>query len=139
MKVEKYPQLNKNPASTLSGVRPLGTLFVFLSVSSFPADAVPFPETTNPRTFADWCLNKTNLSVETLHTVDVLLQVVQTQDCYQADKLLSSRTELSLASNQIADLKPLLTLTNLTYLDLGSNQTFTDKTCHVKPKSVCCF
>jgi hypothetical protein len=79
-------------------------------------------ETTTPRTFADWCLNKANLSGETLHTVDALLQVAKTQDCNQADKLLSTRTSLSLRNNKIADLKPLSTLTNLTELSLGSNQ-----------------
>ena len=122
MKVKKHLIVNKNQASTLPGVRPLGTLFVFLFVSSFPAQAVPWKQTTTPRTFADWCLNKNKESVETLHTVDALLQEAKTQDCNQADKLLSTRIKLSLNDNQIADLKPLSTLTNLTILSLGSNQ-----------------
>jgi internalin A len=122
MKVCKYLKLNKNPASTLPGFRPLGTLALFLFVSSFPVQAVGLQETTTPRTFADWCLNKNNLSVETLHTINALLQVAKTTDCNQASKLLSALTELSLDSNQIADLNPLSTLTNLTGLHLGSNQ-----------------
>jgi internalin A len=122
MKVCKHLKLNKNPASTLPGFRPLGTLALFLFVSSFPVQAVELQETTTPRTFADWCLNKNNLSVETLHTINALLQVAKTTDCNQASKLLSALSELSLSSNQIADLKPLSTLTNLTNLDLDSNQ-----------------
>ena len=78
MKVKKHPQLNMNPVFSRSGVRPLAALFVFLFVSSFPASAVPSKETTTPRTFADWCLDRNNLSVETLHTVDVLLQEAKT-------------------------------------------------------------
>jgi internalin A len=119
---QKHHQLKNNSATTLSGVRPLGTLFVFFFVSCFPAYAVSLQERTTPKTFADWCLNKNNLSVETLNTINALLQVAKTIDCKQASKLLSALTELSLGSNQIADLKPLSTLTNLTELSLGSNQ-----------------
>jgi internalin A len=114
MKVKKHHQLKNNSATTLSGVRSLGTLFVFLLVSSFPAQAIPLPETTNPRTFADWCLNKANSSWEIKHTVNALLLEAKTQDCHQAEKLLSTRTELSLSGSVIADLRPLSGLTNLT-------------------------
>jgi internalin A len=122
MKIDLHPQLNKNPAITLPGVRPLGTLFVFLFVSSSPAFAFPLQETTTPRTFADWCLNKNKESVQIKHTVDVLLQVAKTTDCHQAGKLLSTRSELYLNNNQITDLKPLSSLTNLAFLNLGNNQ-----------------
>ena len=161
MKVCKHLKLNKNLASTLPGIRPLGTLALFLFVSSFPVQAVSLQETTTPRTFADWCLNKNNLTAETLHTVDVLLQVAETTDCNQADKFLSALTILILDNNQITDLKPLSTLTNLTTLtldnnqitdlkplstltklaelSLDNNQTLVDKTCPVKPASICIF
>ena len=183
MKVKKHHQIKNNLASTLSGVRPLGTLFVFLFVSCFPVQAVSLQETTTPKTFADWCLNKNKLSVETLRTINTLLQVAETTDCNQASKLLSALTELYLGSNQIADLKPLSTLTSLTWLTLDNNQindlrplstltsltdlyldnnqiaeilplsdltkldllslsdnpSLTDKTCPVKPASICIF
>src|SRR4028119_1396538 len=122
MKVFKHHQLNKNLANTLSGFRPPGTLALFLFVSCCPVQAVSLQETTTPKTFADWCLNKNKESVETLHTINALLQVAKTTDCNQASKLLSALTELSLDSNQIADLKPLSTFTNLTDLDLDNNQ-----------------
>jgi internalin A len=183
MKVCKHLKLNKNPASTLPGFRPLGTLALFLFVSSFPVQAVGLQEATTPRTFADWCLNKNNLSVETLHTINALLQVAKTTDCNQASKLLSPLTTLTLFgnqisdlrplssltnlaglsltknqisdlrplssltnlsylyldNNQIADLRPLSTLTNLSYLYLSNNPTLTDKTCPIKPASICRF
>ena len=122
MKVKKHHQLKNNSATTLLGVRPLGILFVFFFVSSFPVQVVSLQETTTPRTFADWCLNKNNRSVETLRTINALLQVAKTTDCNQASKLLSALTKLSLDRNQIADLKPLSTLTNLTWLLLNNNQ-----------------
>jgi internalin A len=99
MNVKKHPQLNIVKALTLPGVQPLKTLFVFLFVACFPAYAVPLQETTTPKTFADWCLNKTNLSVETQRTVDAMLQVAKTTDCNQASRLLSALTELSLATS----------------------------------------
>jgi hypothetical protein len=139
MKVKKHPQLNINLAHALSGVRFLLTLTLFLFASSFPAKAVPSQETTNLRAFTDWCLNKHNLSVETKHTIDVLLQVAKTPDCHQASSLLSTRTELDLNNNQITDLKPLSGLTNLTFLTFNNNSSLTDKTCPVKPESICTF
>jgi len=122
MKAEKHLKRNIYKALRLPGVRPLETLFVFLFVSSFPAQSVPLEETTTSRTFADWCLNKTTESLEIRHTVDVLLQVAETQDCHQAEKLLSTRTELFLSNKQITDLRPLSGLTNLTFLFLDNNQ-----------------
>jgi hypothetical protein len=110
--VKKPPQLNMNPALTLPDVRPLATLFIFLLVSSLPVKASLSPETTTPKTFADWCLNKANLSRETLHTIDVMLQEAKTQDCHQAEKLLSTLTKLVLWGKQIADLRPLSSLTH---------------------------
>ncbi|HBY80651.1 MAG TPA: hypothetical protein DEG47_27415, partial [Cyanobacteria bacterium UBA11148] len=110
MKVEKHPQRSKNPAITLLGVQPLGTLAFFLWVSSFPTQAVPSKEATTPRTFTDWCLNKAKESGEIQHTIDVLLREAETQECHQADKILSTRTYLNLESNQIANIKPLSSL-----------------------------
>jgi len=106
----------------LPTIRLLSALALFLLVSCFPATPVPQKETITPKTFADWCLNKANSSVETLRTIDTLLKVAATQDCNQASKFLSTRTELSLDRNQITDLNPLSTLTNLTNLSLNNNQ-----------------
>lgn len=70
MNVGKHPQRNIYKAFALLGVLSLGTLTLFLFVSSFCAKAVPLENTTTPRTFADWCLNKPKFSVETRRTND---------------------------------------------------------------------
>jgi internalin A len=46
---------------------------------------------------------------------------------------------LYLSNNQIADLKPLSDLTQLEQLILDNNPSLTDKTCPVKPESICTF
>src|ERR671933_666188 len=75
------------------------------------------------RTFADWCREKDSLSPEAKHTVEVLLEEAETTECDEANQILSSFTELSLYNNnQISDIKPLQSLTNLTYLTLINNQ-----------------
>jgi len=135
MKVCKHLKLNKNPASTLPGVRSLGTLAFFLFVSSFPAQAASLQEITTPKTFADWCLNKANLSVETKRTIDALLEEAKTQDCHQANKLLSRSTSLNLFYKSISDLRPLSTLTNLRELDLREPDLENNEVTDLRPLS----
>ena len=74
--------------------------------------------------FAEWCLNKDHLSTEARHTVEVLFECAGTCECHEAERILSSLTELHLfwSFKPISDLSPLQTLTNLTELDLRSNQ-----------------
>ena len=74
------------------------------------------------RTFADWCRQKAALSPETKHTVDVLLKAAETTNCDVADRELSSRKMLDLSDNKISDIKPLASLTKLTFLNLDKNQ-----------------
>jgi Leucine-rich repeat (LRR) protein len=81
----------------------------------------PSPVTTYIR-FADWCLNFDSLSEEAKHTVELLLEIAGTSDCYEAEKILLNLTYLCLNNNQISDLTPLQSLTNLEYLELENNQ-----------------
>ena len=81
----------------------------------------PQPKKTG-RTFADWCRQKASLIPEAKHTVEVLLQKAETTECDAANHTLSTHTELNLNRNQISDIKPLESLTNLKWLDLGNNQ-----------------
>ncbi len=74
------------------------------------------------RTFADWCREKDSLSPEAQHTVEMLLENVETTECDVASQKLSTLTELNLANNKISDIKPLASLTNLTVLVLSFNQ-----------------
>ncbi len=69
--------------------------------------------------FADWCKNKDSISKEARNTVKALLRYARTSDCYEAERILSSCTEISIYSyRDISDLSPLSTLTNLTTLIL---------------------
>ncbi|WP_293149564.1 MULTISPECIES: leucine-rich repeat domain-containing protein [unclassified Microcoleus] len=72
--------------------------------------------------FADWCLHKDSLSKEARHTVDAMLEFAGTSDINQANQILSSSNHLNLSDNQISDITPLQSLTNLTILNLSDNQ-----------------
>ena len=124
MYVSKYlqPQILLINAIALPTLSSLITLALFIDIECFPAQAIPNQETITLRRFADWCLNKASLSPQTKYTVDVLLHRADTQDCNQADNKLSSLSKLHLSSLQIADLKPLSSLTKLTELHLYNNQ-----------------
>jgi internalin A len=66
------------------------------------------------KTFGDWCREKASLSPEAQHTIEVLLKQADIDECDAANQILSSLTELDLSSNQISDITPLQSLTNLT-------------------------
>ncbi|MEH1882823.1 leucine-rich repeat domain-containing protein [Nostoc sp.] len=76
----------------------------------------------NPKSFIDWCQQKSTLPPQTKHTVEVLLKEAQTQNCKQANQKLTNLTYLNLNFSLISDIKPLSALTNLTYLNLNFNQ-----------------
>ncbi|TAF00131.1 MAG: hypothetical protein EAZ79_03595 [Oscillatoriales cyanobacterium] len=82
----------------------------------------PQPNPANFSSFADWCLHKDSLSPEAKHTVEILLKCAGTSDINEANRILSSSNELILYNNQISDLTPLQSLTNLTSLYLYNNQ-----------------
>jgi Leucine-rich repeat (LRR) protein len=81
------------------------------------------------RTFADWCREKASLSPEAKHTVEVLLKQAGTTECDAANQKLSSLTELNLGGNQISDIKPLQSLTNLTSLSSTTIKSATSNPC----------
>jgi internalin A len=78
-------------------------------------------QTTTFTTFADWCRHKDSLSKDARHTVEVLLKRAGTRECDEANRILSSCTQLNLSSEKIRDISPLSPLTNLTSLDLYNN------------------
>lgn len=120
------------------------TQAIFLS----PASNAQSTAVTTPKTFRDWCQNKQNISPDAKHTVDVLLQLVSTQNCSKAALRLNKRTSLNITQfpggdspgtkwdlepNQhdtkygagkpnIVDVSPIASLTNLKVLLLGANQ-----------------
>ena len=69
--------------------------------------------------FADWCLHKDNLSEDAKKTVNELLKIAKTYDCYQASEILSNCAELLYFDEYwIKDISPFSSLVNLTSLDL---------------------
>ncbi|MEG4444408.1 leucine-rich repeat domain-containing protein [Microcoleus sp. AT9_B5] len=73
--------------------------------------------------FADWCRHIDSLSEEARRTVKVLLEKAGTDDAEAAEQILSSMTELDLCDyNEITDITPLGSFTNLTILDLSNNE-----------------
>ncbi|MEC4804339.1 MAG: leucine-rich repeat domain-containing protein, partial [Jaaginema sp. PMC 1080.18] len=73
-------------------------------------------------TFADWCLNQDELTPEARHTVQVLLEQAETQECDRATEILTQKNEISLSNNEIEDVTPLASLQNLTTLGLSENK-----------------
>jgi internalin A len=114
----------------------------------------------NFKTFKDWCVQQERLAPEAKHTVEALLKQADTKDCDRASKQLAAMTSLIFSGNQIVDLKPLSGLTQLTHLNLSKNlivdlkplsglikltyfdlreSPIANKTCPLKPASICLF
>lgn len=95
-----------------------------------------------PKTFTEWCQEKASLPQETRGTVEALLKVAKTQNCSQANQMLTNLTSLKLRENKISDIKPLSNLmsnlTKLTELSLSGNP-LTSKKCPTQPESICRF
>src|SRR4028118_1084260 len=111
---DKHINLQKSIAVTCSAI------VLALCGSGLSADAAETRSGNSRRTFADWCRQKDSLSPEAKHTVEVLLEKAGTTECDAADRTLSSLTYLFLSYNQISDIKPLASLTNLSLLILRS-------------------
>ena len=116
------PQICLERMQEMSAIRLLTALTLFLGILCLPACSFPTKKAIGHNHFADWCFDRANLPSETRHTVDVLLQQAKTQDCDRAESMLLAFTLLYLISNQIADLKPLSSLTRLKELNLYNNQ-----------------
>jgi internalin A len=93
-----------------------------LSGNGLSAKAAEMRSENSRRTFSDWCRQKADLSPEAKHTVEMLLKEAGTSECDMANQKLSGFTELILPNNEIRDIKPLESLTNLNLLSLNNNQ-----------------
>lgn len=91
---------------------------ILISLQTPQAEAVP----TNKQSFEQWCLQKDTLPAESRKTVELLLDQAGTQRCKLADLRLNKLAQLFLTNNEITDITPIASLTNLTYLDLKQNQ-----------------
>ena len=93
-----------------------------LSGNLLGAEVAQTQPANSRRTFADWCRQKAALTPATKHTVDVLLKEAETTNCDVADRNLSLSSALDLSDNKISDIKPLASLTKLTFLNLSDNK-----------------
>ncbi len=85
-----------------------------------PAEGAELPPV---KTFIACCNERNSLSAETRKTVDLLLQAVHTTDCRSAEIELNKRTEfLSSSPEDIIDLRPFESLTNITKLSFISDK-----------------
>lgn len=103
-------------------VRSIATSIGFaFTLTAHPPVAVAAPDAATFTTFAEWCFNRNTLPPQTQHTVEVLLQKAETEDCYVAQDWLSEQTELLLFRRRLSDLRPLSSLSNLRELWLYTN------------------
>jgi hypothetical protein len=66
------------------------TAIVLTSCGDIPAKLASTPQPENSRrTFTDWCRQKADLTPETKHTVEVLLQKAGTTECDAANQTLA--------------------------------------------------
>jgi internalin A len=93
---------------------------IALSGGSAIADRAKQEENFN--SFTDWCVNRDDISSEAQKTVEALLEVAGTDNCNDANKKLSSLTELNLRDRGLSDLRPLSSFTNLRNLMLLKNK-----------------
>jgi internalin A len=73
------------------------------------------------KTFTEWCEERAELPPETAHTVDQLLLLTGTKDCAAADALISQQETLILERLELQDLRPLSAFTQVTWLSLAVN------------------
>ncbi len=75
----------------------------------------------NYTTFQEWCDNKANVSEATKHTINVLLETVDTKDCQNANRQLSRTDIISIFRRIIKDVRPISSLTNIKIVNLKFN------------------
>lgn len=71
--------------------------------------------------FGAWCEQRNLIKLEAAHTINVVLNLLNTNNCKTANSLLEERRELNLSKSAIIDLSPLGGLSNLSELNLDDN------------------
>lgn len=83
--------------------------------------AVATPAQPKVKSFAEWCEQKNSVSTAIKNTIEVLLKQSKTNNCQLADTNLNNLIMLELREQNIRDLQPLTSLTNLEWLVLDLN------------------
>ncbi|MGC1197143.1 MAG: leucine-rich repeat domain-containing protein, partial [Geitlerinemataceae cyanobacterium] len=92
------------------------------SMFDSPAAEVRVLESPEFHTFSDWCLHQKKLPADAKHTVKMLMELVETDNCDRANFRLQQLQSLNLGDRKISDLRPLASLSHLTGLVLYHNQ-----------------
>jgi internalin A len=79
-------------------------------------------QTVNTKSFTQWCQEKLLVPAETRKIIEILLKKAGTKNCLAANSKLRKSNHLELRGNQISDVRPLSSLTNLISLSLDRNQ-----------------
>lgn len=66
-----------------------------------------------------WCIHQAEGSPDAAHAIRQLLRIAGTDDCDQAEAILTQATTLALERMEIRDLRPLDSLSQLTWLSLS--------------------
>lgn len=90
-------------------------LFVLGGISSTTAQSTP-------QRFQEWCSRRDSFPSETQQTIQALLNIAATTDCDRAEEVLDAMPQMLLFQQEIRDLRPLASFTNLKFLDISRNQ-----------------
>ena len=99
----------------------LSTLYMVIVSCFWVGFPLGSPSVAQVRSFQDWCEDR-RISETQKHTVSVLLQLVETSDCGEAQQALGELVNLDLGNREIEDIAPLSSLTHLQGLNLSFNQ-----------------
>ncbi|MFM6209564.1 MAG: hypothetical protein ACKPEZ_29585, partial [Planktothrix sp.] len=102
----------------------LHQLAIAISIILFPINPV-FALNQNLKLLDDFenlCLSQDRVDLETKKTINLLLQIAQTQNCKTADTILSETPQLNLSGYQLKDLSPLQSFNQLKILHLSGNK-----------------
>jgi internalin A len=74
-------------------------LFLTIGLTFLVQATLVSTASAQPKSFAQWCQQKSSVPAATRHTIDVLLKKAGTNNCQAADSKLRSLTELNLYSS----------------------------------------
>lgn len=78
-------------------------------------------QTKSYNSFIENC-NSNDTDNESLHTVNVIMRILNTTNCDEANTKLSNKTILNLSGKNISSLKPISNLFSLKFLDISNNK-----------------
>jgi tetratricopeptide (TPR) repeat protein len=97
-------------------------LLISLFLQLLPATAIAQNQEPKNKSFSSWCIRRNELELQTSHTINMVLDLLKTNDCKIADSLLRKKKTLKLSNSGITDVSPLAGLSDLAELNLNDNE-----------------